>query len=99
VSKPTDLTVLRALLDAGRKKLSAGEERAFKGMLADLEVGRMVRLSKPQRAWAEKKYYALQLDQAYKNQAPPPPLPVKKGAAPTVFPWELNRPLKPPGKG
>ena len=98
MSKPTDLTILRALLDAGKKKLSASEERAFKGMLGDLEGGRVVRLSKAQREWAEKKYYGLQLDQAYKNTAPPK-VAVKTAPAPTVFPWELNKPLKPPGKG
>jgi len=95
VSGPTDLNVLRALLGA-HKRLTAGEEKAFKGMLTDLENGKMIGLSKMQRAWAEKRYYDLQLDQAYKN-APPPVIAVRK-EVPKTFPWEQNKPLKPPGR-
>lgn len=97
MSGPTDLTILRALLDAGKKSLSASEERAFKGMLADLEGGRLIRLSKAQREWAEKKYYDLQLDRAYRDKAPPV-IQTQKPKQPVVFPWEQNKPLKPPGR-
>lgn len=95
MSGPTDLTVLRALLGSSRR-LTAGEERAFKGMLTDLENGKMIRLSKMQRAWAEKRYYDLALDRAFKD-APPPVVAVRK-EIPKSFPWEQNRPLKPPGR-
>lgn len=98
MSGPTDLMILRALLDAGKKSLTAGEERAFKGMLSDLEGGKIIRLSKSQREWAEKKYFHLQLDRAYKDKPPPALKTNLKPAAPTVFPWEQNKPLKPPGK-
>jgi len=94
VSKPTDLTILRSLL-AVKARLSSSEEKAFKGMLTDLENGRIINLSKSQRQWAEQKYYHLQLDRAFKD-TPPPKVKVQK-APPVVFPWEKDKPLKPPG--
>lgn len=94
---PTDTHILRALLSAGLAKLTSGEERAFKGMLSDLEGGKVVRLSKSQRQWAEQRYQALQLDRAFKDK-PPPVVKVLKDKPPTEFGWEKNRPLKPPGK-
>lgn len=97
MSGPTDLVLLRSLLDAGRPKLTSNEDTAFCRMLADLETGSIVNLSKKQREWAEKKYFELKLDQAYKNRAPAK-VAVLKAPAPKVFPWEQNRPLKPPGK-
>jgi hypothetical protein len=95
MSGPTDLTILRALL-ASHKRLTAGEERSFKGMLTDLENGKMIRLSKKQRDWVEKRYNDLGLDRAFKD-APPPVIAVRK-EVPKSFPWEQNRPLKPPGR-
>lgn len=91
------MTILRALLDAGRKNLTASEEKAFKGMLDDLEQGRVVRLSKAQRQWAEGKYHHLNLDRAYKDKAPPPRQ-KSKSSQPVEFPWQGKLPLKPPGK-
>jgi hypothetical protein len=101
MKKPTDLTVLRALLDAGKKHLSENETKAFSGMLRDMEAGIIVRLSKPQRAWAEAKYNHLNLDRAYVNEAPPPGK--KRKGAPTgplgELPWaHLGMPDKPPGR-
>jgi len=95
MSGPTDLNILRALL-ASHKRLSMSEEKSFRNMLTDLENGKMIRLSKKQREWAEKRYYDLGLDRAFKD-APPPTIEVRK-EAPKVFPWEQNRPLKPPGR-
>jgi len=95
--KPTDMTILRALLDAGKKNLSTAEAKAFKGMLFDLEGGKYIRLSKSQREWAEKKYYGLQLDRVYRD-TPPPPVVSVKPKTPTVYAWEQNKVLKPPGR-
>jgi len=93
--KPTDLILLRALLGS-KARLSDSEEKAFRGMLTDLENGKIINLSKSQRTWAEQKYYHLQLDRAYKD-IPPPKVTVRK-EAPIKLPWEKNLPLKPPGK-
>lgn len=91
----TDLTLLRALLDAGLKRISASEERAFRSMLTDLERGLFVKLSKSQRQWVESKYNALDLDRAYINKAPPK---VKVTPRPTgsELVWDKPKPLKPP---
>lgn len=94
----TDLTILRALLDAGKGHLTSLEEKAFRGMYADISNGLLVRLSKAQRDWVEKKYFHLKLDRVYKDKAPPtvkapPAFPPKM-----VYAWEQNRPLKPPGR-
>ena len=97
MAKPTDLTILRALLDIGKRSLSTNEEHAFKGMLSDLEIGRIVRLSQGQRSWAEQKYFHLGLDRAYKDKAPPKVKVNTKGMV-TSFGWEASKPLKPPGK-
>jgi hypothetical protein len=98
--KPTDLTILRALLDAGKKHLSESETKAFSGMLRDMEAGVIVRLTKPQRVWAESKYNHLNLDRAYKDK--PPPSRGRKATEPQTrgeLPWaHLGLPSRPPGK-
>lgn len=93
--KITDLTMLRALL-AAHKRLTMGEEKAFKGMLHSLESGLVVNLSKAQRAWAEERFNKLDLGRGGMVPLPPPP-PPKAGPVPT-FGWEKNKPLKPPGR-
>lgn len=95
MSKPTDITVLRALL-AVQTRLSSGDQKAFREMLTDLENGKIIRLSKAQRQWAEQKYYHLGLDRAFKD-TPPPKIKVRKELV-TKFAWEENRPIKPPGR-
>lgn len=93
----TDLTLLRALLDAGLKRISASEEKAFKGMLRDLESGMIVKLSKAQRLWVEGKYNALDLQRAYVNKAPPKvKVTVRASGADTI--WDKPKATKPPGK-
>lgn len=98
MTSPTDMTILRALLDAGKSHLTTLEEKAFRNMLSDLANGVLVRLSKAQRAWVEQKYYHLNLDKAYKNKAPPQINLPKVGPPKSVYAWEENRPLKPPGR-
>lgn len=93
----TDLTLLRALLDAGLKRLSASEERSFRSMLRDLESGLIVKLSKSQRLWVEGKYNHLDLDRAYRDK-PPPKVKVTKGPPGSELVWDKPKPLKPPGK-
>lgn len=95
--KTTDMTILRALLDAGKKSLSIAEAKAFKSMLLDLEGGKYIRLSKSQREWAEKRYYGLQLDRVYRD-TPPPPVVHVKPKTPIVYAWEQGKPFKPPGR-
>ena len=95
----TDLTLLRALLDAGLRGLSAGEERSFKSMLRDLESGHLVQLSKSQRLWVEGKYNHLDLDRAYRDKPPPKPkVKVTRGPPGPELVWNKPKPLKPPGK-
>ena len=92
---PSDQTILRSLLDAGKEKLTNSEVTSFRRMLEDLEGGKIISLSKSQRLWAEGKYNHLKLDRAYINKAPPK-MKVKVGK--TIFDWEKNKALKPPGK-
>jgi len=93
----TDFTLLRALLDAGLKRISLSEEKAFKGMLRDLEGGMIVKLSKDQRAWVESRYNALDLQRAYVNKVPPKvKVIVRPSGAEQV--WDKPKPLKPPGR-
>jgi hypothetical protein len=93
----TDLTLLRALLDAGLKRISGSEEKAFRSMLRDLESGLIIKLSKSQRVWVEGKYNALDLGRAYINKAPPK---VKVALRPLGHEliWDKPKALKPPGK-
>jgi hypothetical protein len=88
MKKPTDLSVLRALL-AVKARLSPSEDKAFTGMLTDLENGRIINLSKAQRQWAEQRYYHLQLDQVFRD-TPPPKIKVRRDP-PVVFPWEKEK--------
>lgn len=93
----TDLTLLRALLDAGLKRISASEEKAFRGMLRDLESGLIIKLSKPQRLWVEGKYNALDLQRAYVNKAPPKvKVTVRPSGAESI--WDRPKVSKPPGR-
>lgn len=91
--KPTDITMLHALIACG--KVLGKELKAFQNMWDDLHTGRQVQLSKPQRAWVEKKY--TDLDLHGKPLPPPPAVKVRPKAA--AFPWENDpKPLKPPGR-
>jgi hypothetical protein len=91
----SDLTILRALLDAGKEKLTSSEATSFRRLLEDLEGGTLISLSKSQREWVEGKYLHLKLDRAYIDKAPPK---VRVKVAKTTFDWEKNKALKPPGK-
>lgn len=95
----TDRSILTALLSCGA--LSDEEDSAFRGMLSYLESdkkGASRSLTTKQRQWAESVYARLHLDRDDPCQNlyskgvghPTKPLP--------VYPWELNRPLKPPGR-
>jgi len=97
MTKKTDLTLLRAILDAGLKRISMYEERCFKSMLGDLERGAMIKLSRAQRQWVESKYNALDLDRAYINRAPPKvKVPQHGPIIQTV--WDQPKVLRPPGR-
>jgi hypothetical protein len=93
----TDLTLLRALLDAGLKRISGSEEKAFKGMLRDLESGMLVKLSKAQRVWVESKYNALDLGRAYINKAPPKVRVTLRPSGSELI-WDQPKATKPPGR-
>jgi hypothetical protein len=95
--KITDLTVLNALLDAGKTSLSISENKAFSSMLDGLEAGQYINLSKGQREWALKRYYELGMDRAYINKAPPTRVPNIKRKVSTPI-WEQPRPARPPGR-
>jgi hypothetical protein len=93
----TDLTLLRALLDAGLKRISGSEERSFRSMLRDLESGLIVKLSKAQRLWVEGKYNALDLQRAYVDKAPPKiKVTVRPSGAESI--WDKPKVTKPPGR-
>ena len=97
MTSKTDLTLLRALLDAGLKRISLSEEKAFRGMLRDLESGMIVKLSKAQRLWVESKYNALDLQRAYVNKAPPKvKVAVRPSGAELI--WDKPKATKPPGR-
>lgn len=94
-----DKTLLASLLNCG--KLTEEEEEAFRGMLSHLDSDRRGSrtLSDRQRKWAQAVYERHKLDQEEPCQnlyssgkVPKPDKPV------TIYPWELNRPLKPPGR-
>jgi len=94
--KKSDRTVLSALMLSG--KLTLTEERAFRSMYNSLERGQ-VRLTEPQRMWADQVYEKLKLNEEsktskFKN--------LPKNSDVTTSPYDnmvKNRPLKPPGKG
>lgn len=93
----TDLTLLRALLDAGLKRISGSEERAFRSMLRDLESGMIVKLSKSQRLWVEGKYNALDLQRAYVDKAPPKVKVTMRPSGSELI-WDRPKVTKPPGR-
>lgn len=93
----TDLTLLRALLDAGLKRISGSEERAFRSMLRDLESGMIVKLSKSQHLWVESKYNALDLQRAYVDKAPPKvKVTMRPSGSESI--WDRPKVTKPPGR-
>ena len=91
----TDNTLLRALI--GSKKVVGKELAAFQNMWDDLAMGRIIQLSKAQRAWAEKRYNDLDL-----SRLPLPAPPEVKLRQKVVFPWEkednFKKPPKPPSR-
>jgi hypothetical protein len=93
----TDLTLLRALLDAGLKRISGSEEKSFKGMLRDLESGMVIKLSKAQRAWVESRYNALDLGRAYTDRAPPKVKVILRPSGAESI-WDKPKATKPPGR-
>lgn len=76
MKKRTGLHMIRALLALPPLKLSKSEKRAFQNMYDDLINGKIIDLSKKQRAWAETVYVKNKLDQ--KLVELPPRVPVKR---------------------
>jgi hypothetical protein len=93
----TDLTLLRALLDAGLKRISMNEEKAFRSMHEDLVNGVIIQLSRSQRNWVESKYNALDLDRAYINKAPPKVKVTVRGPVVKTV-WDRPKATRPPGR-
>lgn len=97
-AKRSDRLVLSSLLTSG--KLTPSEEKAFRSMLEALDSGQ-VKLTPPQRMWADEIYSKLRLD-----TKPEPSTVVKSKTAKaaerqTSHPFDeiiKNRPLKPPGR-
>jgi hypothetical protein len=92
--KVTDNVLLRSLI--GSKKLVGKELASFQNMWDDLATGRIIQLSKAQRAWADKRYTDLDL-----ARLPLPPPPEVKLRQKVVFPWEKednSKPPKPPSR-
>lgn len=94
-----DKTILTALLGSG--KISEEEEDAFRSMLErlDLDPRGNKTLSDRQRKWANIVYDRLKLadEEPSKNLFSSGKVPKSSKPVP-IFPWELNRPLKPPGR-
>ncbi len=90
----SDRQTLSALLLSG--KITLDEERAFRSMYDALETGQ-IRLTPPQRMWADQVYEKLKLD-----TAPPSKFKtLKERGITSNHPFDVmvqNRPLKPPGK-
>ncbi len=62
MKKRTGLHMVRGLLALPPLKLSRSEKRAFQNMYDDLINGRIIDLSKKQRAWVEGVYVKHKLD-------------------------------------
>ena len=94
-----DKTLLASLLNSG--KLSEEEEEVFRGMLERLDgnIRSIKTLSDRQRKWAEAVYTRLKLadDEPCKNLHSSGKIPKSNKPIPK-FAWELNLPLKPPGR-
>jgi len=94
-----DKTILTALLNCG--KLSEEEEEAFRGMLGrlDSDLRNTKTLSDRQRKWADAVYDRLKLkdEEPCQNLYSSGKVPKPSGRVP-IFAWELNKPLKPPGR-
>lgn len=90
----TDLKLLQILLSLPAGRLSSSERRAFQAMYDDLSNGKVVSLSKKQRAWLEAIYQKHELHRK--------PLPKLKKIATrdkNVCALDLGPlPLKPPGR-
>lgn len=58
----TDLTMLRQLLSLPDGRLKTGEKRAFLHMYEDMVTGKLVGLTKRQRAWVNEVFVDHKLD-------------------------------------
>jgi hypothetical protein len=94
--KPTDLQMLSCLL-----RLRAPEpkgRRAFQAMYDDLINGKIIRLSKKQRAWVEELFFHHKLD---RRELPPkpdkPPIKDKRPQQEVILDFG-PLPKKPPGR-
>jgi hypothetical protein len=85
----TDRQVLSALLLSGG--LTPTEERAFRSMFDALEKGQL-KLTPPQRMWADQIFLKLKLDKVSTNQR------LISEAETNYDKIVKNRPLKPPGR-
>lgn len=91
----SDRQTLSGLLLSG--KLTSTEERAFRSMFNSLEEGQ-IRLTPPQRMWADQVFDKLKLDTAPPSKFKTLP---KRPEGISSNPYDkmvLSRPLKPPGK-
>ncbi len=89
----SDRQTLSALLLSG--KVTHTEEKAFRSMYNALEGGQ-IRLTEPQRLWANEVYEKLKLDDAQPSKFKSLP---KGSVADNPYDKMVqNRPLKPPGK-
>lgn len=90
----TDLKLLQILLSLPAGKLSGSEKRAFQAMYDDVANGKVVRLSKKQRAWLEAVYQKHDL-----HRKPLPKLKKIVTRDKNVGLLDLGPlPLKPPGR-
>lgn len=93
VAAPTDIEILDALL-SNRERLSSEEEEAFQNMRFNIENCHI--LSSKQRQWADAVYSRLELE-ADRSLNLVSSGQVPRGNVPR-YAWELNKPLKPPGR-
>jgi len=89
----TDTQMLRGLLALPPTVLAGGEKRAFQAMYDDLVNGKIVNLSKKQRAWVEGAYLKHKLD---KQPATTKIIPTKDKQKAVLNLGPL--PKKPPGR-
>ncbi len=99
MKKRTSLHLIRALLTLPPLKLSHSEKRAFQNMYDDLVNGKIIDLSKRQRAWVEGVYVKHKLDRKLVElPAREPPKRRDPGSANTKKLLDFGPIPKPPGR-
>lgn len=92
----TDRTLLLSILGVPQL-LTTNEKTVFRRMLEDIQEGNVISLSKNQRAWVQERYDHHNLSKYYETH----PVPQKvwtREPEPKKFDWQMNLPLKPPGR-